>query len=57
MWTAVSTPLDSRLTAADQIRDTEGRLVPGYFLGGHLATVTQVVADELTTAGFGAYVT
>lgn len=56
VWSAVSYPLQSRLAAADQIRDATGELVRGYFLGGHVHTITSTIATELTAAGFGAYI-
>ena len=57
VWSAVSYPLQSRLEAADTITDADGNRVPGYFLGGHVHSITQAVADELTAAGFSAYIT
>ena len=44
-WTATSYPSQERLAAAQD-----------YLLGGHIHTVAQAVADELTADGFGAYV-
>lgn len=57
VWSAVSNPLDTRLAAADSIRDSEGQVVKGYFLGGHVHTITSAIATELTSAGFGSYIT
>lgn len=57
VWSAVSAPLQSRLEAADTITHPDGYTVPGYFLGGHVHTISDAVAAELTTAGFGAYIT
>lgn len=57
VWSAVSFPLQSRLEAADLITDSTGQRVRGYFLGGHIHTITSAIATELTAAGFGSYIT
>lgn len=57
VWSAVSLPTQTRLEDADEITDAAGSPAPGYFLGGHIYTISQVVADELTAQGFGASIT
>lgn len=57
VWSAVSTPTRSRLEAADDIRDPDGNLVKAYFLGGHIAHITQEIADEIEAADLGATIT
>lgn len=57
VWSLVSYPLQSRLEAADDIRNSAGEVVKGYFLGGHVHTITAAVAAELTSAGYGSYIT
>lgn len=57
VWSAVSTPTRSRLEAADNIRDPDGNLVKAYFLGGHIAHITQEIADEIEAADLGALIT
>jgi hypothetical protein len=45
-YVTIDTPTQAQLDAATEA-----------YLGGHLHVVTQVVADALTAAGYGAYVT
>ena len=56
VWSTVSHPLQTRLEAADNIRNASGEVVKGYFLGGHVHTISQAIADELTAAGYGALI-
>ena len=53
----MSAPLQSRLEAADDITGPNGDTVKGYFLGGHVHTITDAIATELTAAGFGGTIT
>lgn len=52
VWSTISYPTQTRLDAADDIRDANGEVVPGYFLGGHVYTVSSAIATELTDAGY-----
>lgn len=57
VWSAVNVATNSRLQACDDIRNPQGQVVPGYFIGGHVYEITSAIAAELTSAGFGAHIT
>ena len=57
VWSAVSNASQDRLAAADLITDTLGYRVPAVFLGGHVAQITQTVANEIAAANLGALIT
>lgn len=52
VYRTVSSPSQSDIDAADDIRDANGELVKAVFLGGHVHTVTDAVAAELVAAGY-----
>lgn len=54
-WTVLSLPSSAQIEAADTIVDINGQTRPGYLEGGHVHTVTDLVASELTADGLGAY--
>ena len=59
-WKESEYPYLGDLASIDPI--TSQTLGPGvegttYFLGGHIYTITQAVADSLTAAGYGANIT
>lgn len=56
-WTTVDWPTMSQVSNATRIIDVNGESVPGAFLGGHIAQITDAVAAELTAAGYGANIT
>lgn len=57
VWSAVSYPTNTRLDAADEIRDAGGNIVKGYFIGGKVHAISSTIQTELAAAGFGAYIT
>lgn len=52
VWETVDTPSQTLLDTADSIRDVDGTMKLAVFMGGHVAQVTQAIADELTAAGY-----
>lgn len=57
VWTVVDFPSTTQINDADTIVDINGQTVPGYLAGGHVHTVTDAIAAELTEAGYGGYIT
>lgn len=57
VWSAVTYPLQTRLEAADDIRNPAGEVVKAVFMGGHTHVITQAIADEITAANLGATIT
>lgn len=57
VWRLVDNPPLSRVATADTITDPTGATVPGVLQGGHVHTITETVAAELTAAGYGGYLT
>lgn len=52
VWTVVDLPTTAQIRTANTIVDINGQTVPGYLAGGHVHTVTDLVATELVADGF-----
>lgn len=56
VWASVQNPTQAQMDAADLITFPNGERDRAVLRGGHVSPITQVIADELTTQGFGAHV-